>query len=116
MKTFAFPRWIRWTAAAATACCAAAWAADATPIVIPVVPPLGGATSEIGQDSPRGAGTVRAAIERALEDRGGQFDRESMRQALRGLKIPGEATVPPFSSIEFDPQRWSIGARPLVAQ
>ena len=64
----------------------------------------------------RGAYTVRAALKSVLEGKGGTLDRESMRQALRGLKIPGEATVTPFASIEFDAQGRNIGARSLVAQ
>ncbi|CAN5389171.1 ABC transporter substrate-binding protein [soil metagenome] len=64
----------------------------------------------------RGAYTVRAAIESALKAPGGKLDRESVRQALRTLKIPGEATIAPFRSIEFDSHGRNIGAQSLIAQ
>ncbi|MCW5656847.1 MAG: ABC transporter substrate-binding protein [Burkholderiaceae bacterium] len=64
----------------------------------------------------RGAYTVRAALTSALEATGGRLDREAVRAAMRSLKIPGDATVTPFASIEFDAQGRNIGARSLVAQ
>ncbi|MDP1538113.1 MAG: ABC transporter substrate-binding protein [Burkholderiales bacterium] len=64
----------------------------------------------------RGAYTARAVIENALKAPGGRVDRESIRQALRTLKIPGEATIAPFRSIEFDAHGRNIGAQSLVAQ
>lgn len=63
----------------------------------------------------RGAYTARAAIESALKAKG-SLDREAIRQALRTLKIPGEATIAPFRSIEFDAHGRNIGAQTLIAQ
>lgn len=64
----------------------------------------------------RGAYTARAALESALKAKGGNIDRESIRQAFRTLKIPGEATIAPFRSIEFDAHGRNIGAQCLIAQ
>jgi ABC-type branched-subunit amino acid transport system substrate-binding protein len=64
----------------------------------------------------RGAYTARAALESALKGKSGNLDRESIRQAFRNLKIPGEATIAPFRSIEFDAHGRNIGAQSLIAQ
>jgi branched-chain amino acid transport system substrate-binding protein len=64
----------------------------------------------------RGAYTVRAALASALQAHGGTLDRGAIQQALRGLKIPGDATIAPFRSIEFDEHGRNTGARCLIAQ
>lgn len=64
----------------------------------------------------RGAYTARAALESALKGKSGNLDRDSIRQAFRSLKIPGEATITPFHSIEFDAHGRNIGAQSLIAQ
>lgn len=63
----------------------------------------------------RGLYTAKAALESALRAKG-SLDREAIRQALRTLKIPGEATIAPFRSIEFDAHGRNVGAETLIAQ
>ena len=65
MRRLAFLRPRRWLAAVALAGGAAVWAADPAPIVIPVVTPLSGATSVIGQD---GAKAIELALRHIAED------------------------------------------------
>jgi branched-chain amino acid transport system substrate-binding protein len=64
----------------------------------------------------RGAYTARAALESALKAKGSSLDRDSIRQAFRTLKVPGESTIAPFRSIEFDAHGRNIGAQCLIAQ
>lgn len=63
----------------------------------------------------RGAYTLKAALEQALES-GKDLTPETMREALLAIDIPAEELISPFTRIKFDEHGANVGVQSLIAQ